>query len=92
MNNDKRRCEGKITKGHNACQKGYIWNPATCNRENKKWKVSIISNSVPLMKQNLFHQNQFENRSNKFKLKVKTYKAKHYYVLIGFFLINVLLL
>ena len=41
-NNNKCRCECK--KSH-ACEKDYIWNPATCNCENEKYLVSIMHDS-----------------------------------------------
>ena len=42
-NNDKCCCE---CKRHHICEKYYIWYSATCNRENGKYLVSIIDNSV----------------------------------------------
>ena len=42
-NNDKCRCE---CKKHHICEKGYIWNPATCSCEIGKYLASIIDNSV----------------------------------------------
>ena len=38
-NNDKYRCE---CKRYNIYEKDYIWNPATCNRENGKYLASIM--------------------------------------------------
>ena len=45
-NNDKRRCECKNKKKHYACEKDYIWNPATCSCENVEYLVSTIEGSV----------------------------------------------
>ena len=42
-NNDKCSCDCK--KGH-VCEKDYVWNPATCNRENGKYLASIMNDSV----------------------------------------------
>ena len=42
-NNDK--CWYKCKK-HHICEKGYIWNPATCTYENGTYLASIIGNSV----------------------------------------------
>ena len=42
-NNDKFRCE---CKKHLICEKDYIWNPATCSREDGKYLPSIIHDSV----------------------------------------------
>ena len=42
-NNDKCPCDCK--KGH-VCEKDYVWNPATCNRENGKHLASIMNDSV----------------------------------------------
>ena len=42
-NNDKCPCDCK--KGH-VCEKDYVWNPATCNRENGKYLASIMNDSV----------------------------------------------
>ena len=36
----------KFKKKHNACQKGYIWNPATFSCENGKDVGSNISDSL----------------------------------------------
>ena len=41
--NDKCRCE---CKKRNVCEKNYIWNPATCSCENRKFLASIIDDSV----------------------------------------------
>ena len=35
-NKDKCQCECKNQKEHNACEKDYIWSPATCSCENTK--------------------------------------------------------
>ena len=42
-NNDKCRCE---CKKHHACEKDYIWNPATHSCENRKYLASIVNNLV----------------------------------------------
>ena len=36
----------EIVKKYPICEKYYIWNPATCSRENGKYLASIIDNSV----------------------------------------------
>ena len=33
-------------KKHHICEKDYVWNPATCNRENWKKLLSIMDYSV----------------------------------------------
>ena len=45
-NNDIYQCECKTPKERNACEKGYIWNPATCTCEYGKYVGSIIDNLV----------------------------------------------
>ena len=44
--NDRYRFECQNPKEHNACGKGYIWNPATCSCENGRYAGSIIDDSV----------------------------------------------
>ena len=43
--NNKCQCDYKNLR-RNVCEKGYIWNLATCNCENVKYLESIINNSV----------------------------------------------
>ena len=43
MNNDNYWCECK--KSH-ACEKDYVWNPATCNYKNGKYLESIMNDSA----------------------------------------------
>ena len=45
-NNDICWCEWKKSKEHNAYQKDYIWNPASCSCENVKYLASTIDDSV----------------------------------------------
>ena len=33
-------------KKHHICEKGYVWNPSTCNYENGKNLASIMDNSA----------------------------------------------
>ena len=42
-NKDKHWCE---CKQHNICEKDYIWNPATCSCENRKYLASIMDDSA----------------------------------------------
>ena len=42
-NNNKYQCDRK--KCH-ACEKDYVWNPATCSCENEKYLASIVDDSV----------------------------------------------
>ena len=42
-NYDKCRCE---CKKHHICEKGYAWNPGTCNCENVKDSASIMNDSA----------------------------------------------
>ena len=37
---------GASVKKHRACEKDYIWNPATCSCENGKYLASITDNSM----------------------------------------------
>ena len=41
----KSRITRKVKKYH-VCEKGYIWNPATCSSKNGEYLASIIDNSV----------------------------------------------
>ena len=45
-NNDRCRCECKNPKEHNACEKDYVWNPATCSCENGERLSRAIDDSV----------------------------------------------
>ena len=45
-NNDRCRCECKNPKEHNAREKDYVWNPATCSCENGERLASAIDDSV----------------------------------------------
>ena len=42
-NNDKYRC---TCEKHYICEKGYVWNFATCNCENGKYLASIMDDSM----------------------------------------------
>ena len=39
-------CKYKNPKEHNACEKGYIWNPATYICKNSEYLARIINDSV----------------------------------------------
>ena len=45
-NNDKYQCECKNPKDHQACEKKYIWNPATCSYKNGTYLWSVIEDSL----------------------------------------------
>ena len=45
-NNDRCRCECKNPKEHNAREKDYVWNPATCSCKNGERLASAIDDSV----------------------------------------------
>ena len=42
-NSDKYRCE---CKKHHECKKDYVWNPATCSCENRKYLLNIMDDSA----------------------------------------------
>ena len=44
--NNKCQCECKNPKEHNACEKDYIWNPATGSCENVEYLAINIEDSV----------------------------------------------
>ena len=45
-NNDKYRCECKNPKENNACEKDYVWNPATHICENVDYLASTVDDWV----------------------------------------------
>ena len=36
------KCWCECNKKHHICEKGYIWNPATCSCKNGKYQVKFI--------------------------------------------------
>ena len=52
-NSDKCRCE---CKKHNLCENYYIWNPATCSSENRKYFSSIMVNSKIICHESYFNK------------------------------------
>ena len=42
-NNNKRRCE---SKNIHLCENDYVWNPATCTCENRKYLASIMDKTI----------------------------------------------
>ena len=66
-NNDKCRCECK--KRH-VCEKGYVWNAATCNCENGKYLASIMDD-LEIMCDETIEPYEEETNFNKIKQPVK---------------------
>ena len=91
-NNDKCRCECK--KGH-VCEKGYTWNPATCNCENGKYLASVMDDSAFICDKvinadaKLSAKNDDETNFNE---KKATCKMQNFYILLAFLLITIALL
>ena len=83
-NNDKCRC--KCKKRH-VCEKGYVWNPATCNCKNEKYLASIMDDLTIMCDEiidDIFLTNFIENKVN--------CKTQNFYIMLTFLLITIALL
>ena len=81
-NNDKCQCESK--KGH-VCEKDYVWDPAACNCENRKYLASIMDDTA-------IECEETKAIPAKFNKKKTTCKTQNSYILLAFLLITIALL
>ena len=95
-NNNKCRFE---CKEHHICEKEYVWNPATCNCENRKYLASIIDDSAIICDEvidadaelhNVKLSPKDDNKTN-FNEKKVTCKTQNFYILLTFLLIPIAL-
>ena len=84
-NNYKCWCE---CKKHDACERDYIWNPATCTWENRKYLASIMDDST-ITCDKVIESYEEEINLNEKKVICKT---QNFYILLTFWLITVALL
>ena len=83
-NNDK--CRRKCKKRH-VSEKGYVWNPATCNCKNEKYLASIMDDLTIMCDEiidDIFLTNFIENKVN--------CKTQNFYIMLTFLLITIALL
>ena len=91
---NKCRCE---CKKHYRCEKGYIWNPATCSWKNGKYLASIIDNSVITCEEVRDAEAKPYGEETKataanFNEKIAICKTKKLYILLASLLITIPLL
>ena len=84
-NSDKSRCE---CKKYHICEKYYVWNHATCNRENGKYSASIMDDSTIICDEVIKPYDE-EIHFNK---KEAICKTQNFYILLAFSLITIALL
>ena len=89
-NNNKYWCDCKKT---HVCGKDYVWNPATCNCENRKCLASIMNDSAVTRDENVksFYEETKTIPAYSDEKKV-TCKTQYFYVLLAFLLIAITLL
>ena len=75
-------------KKHHACEKDYIWNPATCNCENGKFLVSIMDDS-PITCDNI---KESYNKETNYNEKKATCNMQNFYISLVFSLNTIALL
>ena len=75
------------------CEKNYVWNPATCNRENEKYLASIMDDSK-IMCDEVIESFDEETKTvpTNFDEKKVTCKTQIFYILFAFLLIAIALL
>ena len=78
----------KNKKKHHICEKDYVWDPATCNCENKKYLASIMDDSWVICDEVV----ESYNEEIKFIKKKAIYKTQNFYILISFLLVTIALL
>ena len=93
-NNDKCRCE---CKKHHICEKGCIWNPATCSCKNDKYLASIIDDPVITCDEIIYAEAKLNDEETKtvptnYNEKNITCKTENFYIILGFLLITIALL
>ena len=69
-------------KKHRICEKDYIWNPATCSCEKRKYLPSIIDDSVITYDKIIEETNTVPTNFNENKLTCKTQSV---YILLAFY-------
>ena len=84
-NNGKCRC-GCIKR--HACEKDYVWNPAICNSENRKYLASIMDASA-IMCYEIIESHYDKTNFNERKT---TCETQNFYILHAFLLITITLL
>ena len=89
-NNNNCQCECK--KRH-VCEKYYIWNPATCTSENRKYLASIMDDLAIMCDETINPYNE-ETKfiPTNFNEKKATFKMQNFYILLAFLLITIGLL
>ena len=85
LNNDKCWCDCKKIY---LCEKGYVWNPATCNCESGSYLRSIMDDSAIICDADIKSYNEKIN----FNKKKPIFKIQNFYILLAFLLITIALL
>ena len=77
----------------NICEKNNVWNPATCNCENRKYLIIIMDNSTITCDEVIESYNE-ETKTipTNFNEKKATCKMQNFYILHAFLLITIALL
>ena len=89
-NNNKCWCECKKVQ---VCEKGYVWNPATCNCENGKHSASIADDSAIICDKVIeSYEEEIKTISTNFNEKNITCKAQNLYILLAFLLTTIAIL
>ena len=86
MNNDKSQCE---CKNRHICENDYVWNPATCSCENRKYLASTMDDSAIMCdeiiesydKETKIIPTNFNVKKQSIKRKISTFYLHFYYIL-----------
>ena len=92
--NNKYRCE---CKKRQVCEKDYVWNPATCSCENRKYFASIMDDSVIICDKVIDAKAKSNDEETKavptnFNKKYITCKTQNCYISLAFLFITIALL
>ena len=79
-------------KKRNVCQKGNVWNPATCTCENEKYLASIMDDSAIISDEVTDADDETKTISTNFNENKITGKTQNVYILLVFLLITKALL
>ena len=72
-------------KKHHICEKDYVWDPATCNCENRKYLASILDDSVIMCDKVIgSYDEEIKTITTDFNEKNITWKAQNFYILLVF--------
>ena len=79
-------------KKRNVCQKGNVWNPATCTCKNEKYLASIMDDSAIISDEVTDADDETKTISTNFNENKITGKTQNAYILLVFLLITKALL